>query len=679
MSPRQFTTVLLVVATACGGSNGGKDGTTPGTAAGTPSGPTAGIPGGTPTGPVAGTPTGTPCPDADGDGVCDDADACPGSDDALDADTDGVPDDCDRCPEGPPDKLTLPVGLQPADLVIVVDNSGSMALEVEMVRGAVNSLSSRLFLANIDLRLALISAGSDDPQGICVPPPVGSGSCPADENPPGYLHIHDGVGSNNALQKILTHHATWSALQRQWASKHLLVVSDDDSDLTASSFDSQLTTLDPTMVGYRFHAIASPEDPVIACVAGTSCCPNHIPLSADLSQEYIDLVALTGGLFDNLCDQDFGPFFDQLVAEVVNGSAARCDFELPSPPVGRDPADLNAEIRDGAGGILQVGAVASVADCTGVDQGWYADDPLAPTTLHLCPQTCADVRGFPAPELDLFYGCEPIDAATAPPALLGCDTRYCVLASGAGSHGGDLCTCTIPAANQPTADQVQPTCAPGATADLLVGLDLGPGDYASWTLDTCQLTPGDSAVAAFEAHPLVQSSEIACDASAGASGCAQLEANAGGTPGPVAATPTGTAWLVVDESAAGAWWDGTTARSFEVELIPRPVESSCDDGLDNDGDALFDCDDPDCIGSAVCLYCSDVQANPICTAADPALCVCLGCVDDGVCDLTEDCVCSDCSSQATCTNGCNHDAICNPYEEACSCPDCAAHPECLAP
>ena len=37
-------------------------------------------------------------PDADGDGVCDDLDACPGGDDTLDADADGFADACDNCP-----------------------------------------------------------------------------------------------------------------------------------------------------------------------------------------------------------------------------------------------------------------------------------------------------------------------------------------------------------------------------------------------------------------------------------------------------------------------------------------------------------------------------------------------------------------------------------------------------
>jgi len=38
---------------------------------------------------------GGPCPDADGDGVCDASDICPGFDDNVDTDGDGIPDGCD--------------------------------------------------------------------------------------------------------------------------------------------------------------------------------------------------------------------------------------------------------------------------------------------------------------------------------------------------------------------------------------------------------------------------------------------------------------------------------------------------------------------------------------------------------------------------------------------------------
>jgi endonuclease/exonuclease/phosphatase family metal-dependent hydrolase len=56
-----------------------------------------------------GQPTGCdPCPadnpdDSDGDGVCNSADACPGFDDDIDPDGDGVPTGCDPCPADNPD------------------------------------------------------------------------------------------------------------------------------------------------------------------------------------------------------------------------------------------------------------------------------------------------------------------------------------------------------------------------------------------------------------------------------------------------------------------------------------------------------------------------------------------------------------------------------------------------
>jgi hypothetical protein len=41
-----------------------------------------------------------PCADADGDGVCDLADVCPGFDDMLDTDADGAPNGCDPDDDG---------------------------------------------------------------------------------------------------------------------------------------------------------------------------------------------------------------------------------------------------------------------------------------------------------------------------------------------------------------------------------------------------------------------------------------------------------------------------------------------------------------------------------------------------------------------------------------------------
>ena len=76
-----------------------------------------------------------PCPldnpdDSDGDGVCDSSDICPGGDDAQDVDGDGVPDFCDICPGGDDnvdgDGDGVPDG---CDVDVSVDGYGEVAEE----------------------------------------------------------------------------------------------------------------------------------------------------------------------------------------------------------------------------------------------------------------------------------------------------------------------------------------------------------------------------------------------------------------------------------------------------------------------------------------------------------------------------------------------------------------------
>ena len=88
-------------------------------------------------------------------------------------------------------------------------------------------------------------------------------------------------------------------------------------------------------------------------------------------------------------------------------------------------------------------------------------------------------------------------------------------------------------------------------------------------------------------------------------------------------------------------------------------------------------------GTAACtvdgnLVCELIPPTAIfneCDVNDENLCVCEGCVDNGTCESTEDCVCADCQSDANCA-ACDMNGMCNPYLETCTCADCADHPEC---
>jgi hypothetical protein len=303
---------------------------------------------------------------------------------------------------------TATVGTQPADIIVVVDNSGSMAAEAGFVQQNMNVFSSQIFLANIDAHVVLISADDSDEAGICIAQPLGSGTCPDDTNLPGYLHIPQGVGSNDALQRILDNFPTWAPQMRPTASKHIIVVSDDDSNLSANDFNNQFLALDPSHAGYTFHAIASPEDEILACIQGTSCCL----LAAALSEVYLDLTALTGGIFGNLCDQNFGPIFDEVSMAVVQGSALACEYEIPPPPAGMDfdPDEVNVQFDDGMGGMLAIGRVDDPTQCGGVANGWYYDNPAMPTRIVLCPQTCTTIQGFTMASVSIAFGCATVPA-----------------------------------------------------------------------------------------------------------------------------------------------------------------------------------------------------------------------------------------------------------------------------
>jgi hypothetical protein len=133
--------------------------------------------------------------------------------------------------------------MQPADIVVIVDNSGSMTFEAAAVQNNMNSFAQAIIGANIDPHVALISAGSDGQNGVCVPAQLGSGACPNDSNPPIYKRIDQEVGSRNPLTLLLQLFPQYQDIFRAGASKHFFAVTDDNSEISAADFNAQITPL----------------------------------------------------------------------------------------------------------------------------------------------------------------------------------------------------------------------------------------------------------------------------------------------------------------------------------------------------------------------------------------------------------------------------------------------------
>lgn len=320
--------------------------------------------------------------------------------------------------------------LLPADVILVIDNSGSMTDEANEVQASMNDFVQTIVAANIDVHVILISADGNHEQGVCVPAPLGSGACPNDDNQAGgFMHIMDEVGSNNGLQKVLDHYPTYSSFLRPDASRTIGIISDDESSLAAADFTAAMIALDPTFQGFTFHGIVAPydydhEDCALCWVLNGQNCGGCDPCcgpdpflgfactsyAEEEGQVYKSLATASGGVIGDLCLQEFQPMFAAMATAVIGGSDVACYFDIPPPPDGEtiDFTKVNVlYYPTGAPPSQDFFNVATAADCGTATDAWYYDDNAAPTQILLCPETCALVQGAPGdPKIEVAFGCE---------------------------------------------------------------------------------------------------------------------------------------------------------------------------------------------------------------------------------------------------------------------------------
>lgn len=177
-------------------------------------------------------------------------------------------------------------GCDKADIIVALDSGGSMGTE----RGAIESTIVDLYLAveatTLDARYVLLTPGPSQPNGICAPAPMGSGDCVTDDSvPPKYVHVATDVA--DPLDVLVTGYGNYSATLRSDARKHLVVISDDDSSMTAATFDTSIVAIaSPMFVGYALHP-----------VVGYSDCGG-----AATGTQYLTLGAQTNGTSADICD-----------------------------------------------------------------------------------------------------------------------------------------------------------------------------------------------------------------------------------------------------------------------------------------------------------------------------------------------------------------------------------------
>ncbi|MBL4637172.1 MAG: hypothetical protein JKY56_25180 [Kofleriaceae bacterium] len=299
----------------------------------------------------------------------------------------------------------------PVDLIVAVDNSQSMTHEASDLQAGLNTLASILVASGLDAHLIVISADSSDPQGVCIPAPLGSGSCPADENLPALRHVVRTVDSTNTLQRILEDHPDYAASLRPGAVRSILAVSDNNSSLSSAAFSTMLVAADQSFTDFRFNAVVSPYDLLAqdcsicgvlsGCANCDPCCgADGLPgasctsLVGSEGTTYKELVAATEGVEGNLCTQDIAPTLEEVANAMVADATPPCRYQIPTTPESLpSPRDqVNVDIIADGGSTLPIPFVAGGEDACGDSEGWYYDDSTAPGALMLCPSSCAALQ-----------------------------------------------------------------------------------------------------------------------------------------------------------------------------------------------------------------------------------------------------------------------------------------------
>ncbi|MBO6934788.1 MAG: VWA domain-containing protein [Deltaproteobacteria bacterium] len=284
----------------------------------------------------------------------------------------------------------------PVDIVWVIDNSGSMSEEADLVQSNINDFAATIAGAGLDVHVVVITAAGF----VNVPPPLGT-------DPTQFLRVEEDVQSSNSLEKLLSTYDRYSSFLRTNANLHFVVVTDDESDMSADAFHSMMfTNLGKT---FRVHAIASPPGsthtmpPFPGTMTG---CGGPHGEAADNGDIYWELASSTGGLQLSICAEDWSRLFDDLTTRIAIPQMLPCVYEIPEVPAGEtfDPNRVNVEYTPGTGGTPElIPNVRTLEGCTG--EGWYYDDPEDPTQVQLCPFTCRRLEDDTAGKVDVAFGC----------------------------------------------------------------------------------------------------------------------------------------------------------------------------------------------------------------------------------------------------------------------------------
>ncbi|MEZ4452770.1 MAG: hypothetical protein R3B09_25135 [Nannocystaceae bacterium] len=344
----------------------------------------------------------------------------------------------------------------PVDIIIAIDNSGSMGQEIVGVQNNINQNFAQIIEnSGIDYRVIMVTRhGKANPdESVCIEAPLSGipmGGCanPPTQpvfNPGKFYHYSIEVASNNALCLLGTsYNGTtkdvfnlepngWQTWLRLEALKVFVVITDDRvncswngtmndantvaaGNTVATQWEQKIETLAPEHFGtdpqnrnFQFYSIVgmafnnpqdkawTPKDAIQTAKCNTAANPGTGYQALSNNTEVIRFP---------LCDTtSYDVIFQAIADGVIKGAKIVCDFPIPEPPMGKtlDLDSIKVEYTPGMGVPQVFDQVPSVDMCT--PTSFYIDGG----EVHLCPDACTAVQSDKDANIQLKFACEPID------------------------------------------------------------------------------------------------------------------------------------------------------------------------------------------------------------------------------------------------------------------------------
>lgn len=303
------------------------------------------------------------------------------------------------------------------DVIVVVDNSGSMTEEAEQVRSGINTFTAVLGASGLDYRVVMVSSLGAGGTSVCVPPPLGTGSPGCLSGPDGrLLPINTTVGSIDAPDVFFAVYPQMQDFLRPGSLRAFLWISDDNAAMSADDFRIGLELLDldgifgPTVhhaiVGYHGEAYADwANEAAGACSSLARVGFTYLSLAQCRDNGGNEIPDCSTGAVARVCDSDWSDTFAEIARRtesVAIREPVSCRLVPPEAPEGEvlDYSRLSVTYRSGEETTLLRHATSG--RCV---NGWQFDDESNPSAIVLCPDVCRRVQTDRHAELEVAVAC----------------------------------------------------------------------------------------------------------------------------------------------------------------------------------------------------------------------------------------------------------------------------------